>query len=309
MCLDAGVNLIDTSNTYSSGLSEEILGEALAGGRRGRVLLATKGRGRMGDGVNERGLSRHYLIEQCENSLRRLRTDHIDLYQLHFWDGTTPLEETVRALDDLQRSGKVRYVGVSNFSGWHLMKLIGVAGREGAPPIVSHQIHYTLQAREAEYELVPIAIDQGVGLLVWSPLAGGLLTGKYRRDGTGPDGARHMGAWSEPPIRDRDALFDLIEVLTEVARAEGCTPAQLALAYLLRRPGVVSLVIGARTAAQLADNLAAVALNPSAAAFARLDAASAPPLIYPYWHQARTIGDRLGAADRSLLEPHLPQRA
>src|SRR3954470_22192445 len=181
MCLDAGVNLIDTADVYSAGLSEEIVGRTIRG-RRDRVLLATKARMPMGDGPNDAGLSRHHLIRSCEASLRRLRADHIDLYQVHEWDGHTPLEETLDALDALVRDGKVRYVGCSNYAAWQLMKALGISDRLGAQRFVSQQIHYTLQAREAEYELVPAGLDQGVGILVWSPLAGGLLTGKYRRD-------------------------------------------------------------------------------------------------------------------------------
>src|SRR5215467_1662431 len=186
-CLDAGVNLIDTADIYSFGESEEILGEALEG-RRDRVLIATKARMMMGEGPNDSGLSRHHLIKACEASLRRLRTDHIDLYQVHEWDGQTPLEETLRALDDLVRSGKVRYVGASNYTSWQLMKAVGIAGRLDLAPLVSHQVYYSLQAREAEYELIPLAVDQGLGLLVWSPLAGGLLSGKYRRGEQAPAG-------------------------------------------------------------------------------------------------------------------------
>src|ERR671932_2673186 len=179
LCLDAGVNMIDTADVYSHGRAEEILGEA-SKGRRDRVLLATKARMPMGDGPNDAGLSRHHLIAECENSLRRLQVDHIDLYQVHEWDGQTPLEETIEALDTLQRSGKVRYIGASNYTGWQLMKALAVADRHGRQRFVSHQIYYSLQAREAEYELVPLALDQGLGILVWSPLAGGLLSGKYR---------------------------------------------------------------------------------------------------------------------------------
>ena len=185
-CLEAGINLVDTANVYSDGLSEEILGQVLEG-RRDEVLVATKARMPMGEGPNDAGLSRHHLIRECEASLRRLRTDRIDLYQVHEWDGQTPLSETLEALDDLVHAGKVRYVGCSNYAGWQLMKALGIAERRGLTRFVSQQIHYTLQAREAEYELVPIAIDQGLGVLVWSPLAGGLLSGKYRRHQPGPD--------------------------------------------------------------------------------------------------------------------------
>src|SRR3954447_26923289 len=296
MCLDAGVNLIDTADVYSGGHSEEIVGEALAG-RRDRVLLATKARMPMGDGPNDAGLSRHHLIAACEGSLRRLQTDQIDLYQVHEWDGHTPLEETLHALDTLVRDGKVRYVGASNYTGWQLMKALATADARGYQRFVSQQIYYSLQARHAQDELVPASIDQGLGILVWSPLAGGLLSGKYRRGQRGPEGARQLTEWDEPPVRDRDALYDIIDVLVEIGEAHGVSAAQVALAWLLGRPAVTSLVIGARTDEQLADNLAAARLELSAEERARLDAVSAPPLLYPYWHQGKTAADRLGPAD------------
>ncbi|HKG65829.1 MAG TPA: aldo/keto reductase [Solirubrobacteraceae bacterium] len=304
MCLDAGVNLIDTADVYSDGASEEILGQALAG-RRDRVLLATKARMAMGDGPNDAGLSRHHLIRACEASLRRLGTDHIDLYQVHEWDGQTPLEETLEALDDLQRAGKIRYAGCSNYAGWQLAKALGISERRGLARFVSQQVYYSLQSRDAEYELVPAGLDHGVGMLVWSPLAGGLLSGKYRRGQDGPAGARHLTDWNEPPVRDEEQTYDVIEAAVEVGAAHGVSAAQVALAWLLGRPGVSSLVIGARTDEQLADNLAAAQLDLSAEERARLDALSAPPLIYPHWHQAKTAVDRLGPADRAWLAPHL----
>jgi aryl-alcohol dehydrogenase-like predicted oxidoreductase len=294
LCLDAGVNLIDTADVYSNGLSEELIGQALEA-RRDRVLLATKARMPMGDGPNDAGLSRQHLIEACEASLRRLRTDHIDLYQVHEWDGQTPLEETLDTLDGLVRAGKVRYVGCSNYAGWQLTKALGISDRLGLQRFVSQQIYYSLQARDAEYELVPAGLDQGVGILVWSPLAGGLLSGKYRRDQPDPEVGRHLTDWDEPPVRDREQLYDVVEVLVDIGEA------QVALAYLLHRPGVASLVIGARNEDQLADNLRAADLELSADELARLDEASAPPLIYPYWHQLKTASDRLGAPDLSLL--------
>jgi aryl-alcohol dehydrogenase-like predicted oxidoreductase len=304
MCLDAGVNLIDTADVYSNGLSEEIIGEVLKD-RRDDVLLATKVRMPMGPGPNDAGLSRHHIVAGCEASLRRLRTDHIDLYQVHEWDGVTPLEETLEALDSLIASGKVRYVGASNYSGWQLMKALGTADRLGYERFVSQQIYYSLQAREAEYELVPAAIDQGLGILVWSPLAGGLLSGKYRRGQTAPEGSRQLTDWNEPPVYDEDKLYDTVDVLVDVAESHGVSAAQVALAYLLGRPAVTSLVIGARTREQLADNLAAAELTLSEDERARLDEVSAMPLNYPYWHQAATARDRLSPADLSLLGPHL----
>src|SRR4051795_7876989 len=216
MCLDAGVNLIDTADVYSAGLSEEIVGRTIRG-RRDRVLLATKARMPMGDGPNEAGLSRHHLIRSCEASLRRLGVDHIDLFQVHEWDGATPLEETLDALDHLVRSGKVRYIGCSNYAGWHLMKALAISERRGLQRFVSQQIYYSLQARDAEYELVPAGLDQGVGILVWSPLAGGLLSGKPRRGKRDPEFGRHLESWDEPPIRDREQLYDVIDALVEIA--------------------------------------------------------------------------------------------
>jgi aryl-alcohol dehydrogenase-like predicted oxidoreductase len=304
MCLEAGVNLIDTADVYSAGQSEEILGEVLRG-RRDRVLVATKVRMAMGPGPNDAGLSRHHILAGCEASLRRLGTSHIDLYQVHEWDGQTPLEETLAALDLLVRSGKVRYVGASNYAAWQLMKALGTAGRAGLPRFVSQQIYYSLQAREAEYELIPLAVDQGLGVLVWSPLAGGLLSGKYRRGEPAPAGSRQLTDWGEPPVHDRDALYDTVEALVAIGQERGASAAQVALAYTLGRPAITSVVIGARTADQLADNLAAADLALTAPERERLDKASAPPLIYPYWHQAKTARDRLSPADVTLLGPYL----
>jgi aryl-alcohol dehydrogenase-like predicted oxidoreductase len=303
MCLDAGINLFDTANIYSGGESEEILGEAISG-RRDDLLLATKVRMPVGDGPNDTGLSRHHIIRQCEESLRRLGTDYIDLYQVHEWDGLTPLEETLDALDALVKSGKVRYVGSSNYSGWQLMKALGISERLGLQRYVSQQIHYTLQAREAEYELVPLAIDQECPILVWSPLAGGLLSGKYRRDRDASEG-RHVEGWDEPPVYDTDKLYDTVDVLVEIAGDRGVSAAQVALSWLLGRPGVASVIVGARTDEQLADNLEAAELELSEEERLRLDEVSAPPLLYPFWHQAKTASDRLGPADLSLLGPHV----
>ena len=303
MCIEAGVNLADTANVYSLGVSEEILGEALEG-RRDRMLVATKARMRMGDGPNQAGLSRQHLIAECEASLRRLRTDHIDLYQVHEWDGQTPLEETVAALDRLVADGKVRYLGCSNYSGWHLMKALATADAAHRQRFVCQQIYYSLQAREAEYELVPIGLDQGVGILVWSPMAGGLLSGKYRRGQPMPEG-RHLQNWGEPPVRDENQFYDIVEALVAIGAAHGVSPAQVALAWLLGRPAVTSLIVGARTDDQLADNLKAADLKLAPEERARLDRVSAPPLLYPYWHQAKTANDRLSPADLALLGQHL----
>jgi aryl-alcohol dehydrogenase-like predicted oxidoreductase len=304
MCLDAGVNLIDTADVYSDGLAEEILGQVLRG-RRDRLLLATKVRMSMGRGPNDAGLSRHHIISGCEASLRRLGTDHIDLYQVHEWDGQTPLEETLHALDHLVRSGKVRYVGVSNYTSWQLMKALGITTRLDLAPLVSEQIYYSLQAREAEYELIPLAVDQALGVLVWSPLAGGLVSGKYRRNHQAPVGSRQLSDWGEPPVYDQEGLYDIVEILVGIGEQHGVSAAQVALAWTLGRPAVTSLIVGARTSDQLADNLAAASLTLSADERASLDKASALPLIYPYWHQAKTARDRLSPADLTLLGPYL----
>jgi aryl-alcohol dehydrogenase-like predicted oxidoreductase len=304
MAIDAGVNLIDTADVYSGGAAEEILGQALDG-RRDEVMVATKARFPMGPGPNDAGLSRQHLIEACEASIRRLQVDYIDLYQVHEWDGQTPLEETLAALDYLLQSGMVRYVGCSNFAGWQVMKALGIADRDRLPSFVSQQVYLSLQERSAEYEIVPSAIDKGLGLLVWSPLAGGLLSGKYRRGQPPPEGSRHAGEWSEPPVYDEGKLYDTVEVLVEIAQNRGVSAAQVALAWVLGRPGVTSVIVGARTDEQLADNLAAASLELSAEERARLEEVSRPPLIYPFWHQAKTASDRLSEADLSLLAPHL----
>ncbi|MFD1720365.1 aldo/keto reductase [Amnibacterium endophyticum] len=304
MARDAGVNLIDTADVYSEGLAEEILGKAL-GSRRDDFLVATKARGGMGTGPNDAGLSRHHIIEAAEASLRRLGTDHIDLYQVHEWDGQTPLEETLKALDDLVRSGKVRYIGASNYTGWQLMKALWTSEKHGLERFVSQQIYYSLQARDAESELVPVSIDQGLGILVWSPLAGGLLSGKYRRGQDAPEGTRRFEGWSEPPVHDEDRLYDTIDALVEIGDAHGVSAARVALAYTLAKPAVTSLIVGARTEEQLADNLAAADLELSADELARLGAVSLEPLRYPHWHQANTATDRMGEATRHLIEPHL----
>ncbi|WP_426227831.1 aldo/keto reductase [Pararhizobium sp. DWP3-4] len=303
MSLDAGVNLIDTADVYSNGVSEEIVGEILGANRKDGVLIATKARFPMGDGPNDAGSSRHHLVRACEASLKRLKTDVIDLYQLHEWDGQTPLEETMEALDMLVRQGKVRYIGCSNFSGWHIMKALGVSTAEHRQRFVSQQIHYTLEAREAEYELLPISIDQGLGVLVWSPLAGGLLSGKHRRNKTA-EGSRQLAGWDEPPIRDEDRLWNIVDVLVEIAESRNVSGAQVALAWLIGRKAVTSVIIGGRTKAQFKDNLASAELVLTTEERERLDKVSAPPILYPYWHQVRTAKDRLGEADLSLLGPH-----
>ena len=306
ICLDAGVNLIDTADVYSGGLAEEITGEVIKG-RRDTLLLSTKVRMAMGDGPNDAGLSRQHIIAGCEASLRRLGTDHIDIYHVHEWDGQTRLEETLSALNSLVSAGKVRYLAASNYAGWQLMKALAVADSHGFERFAAQQVYYSLEARDAEYELVPLAVDQGLGILVWSPLAGGLLSGKYRRDGSPESGTRQVsGTWNEPPVRTREKLYDTVEILVDIAGAHGASPAQVALAWLLGRPAVTSVIIGARTDEQLIDNLGGASLLLSTDERAALDKVSAPELIYPYWHQLNTAADRLGPADLALLAQHLP---
>ncbi|MET0802038.1 MAG: aldo/keto reductase [Actinomycetota bacterium] len=298
IALDAGVNLFDTAETYGDGRCEEMLGEAL-GSRRDEAMIATKVFFGTSDDP-EVGLSGGHLRRSCEDSLRRLRTDRIDLLQMHGWDGITPLDETLAALDELVSSGKVRAVGVSNWSAWHLMKAIGIAEREAWPRFASQQIYYSLQAREAEHELVPLSLDQGVGVLVWSPLAGALLTGKWRRGAAPPRGTRRTLGWPDPPIYDEEQLWRTIDVLVDIASARNVRVPAIALTYLLHKPGVTSLVIGARTEAQLLENLPAAELELDDDEVYRLDDVSAPPLLYPYWWQAK-YDDRLGEADLASL--------
>lgn len=228
-CLDHGVNFIDTANMYSTGLAEEILGEVLDG-RRDEVIISSKARMRIGDGPNDEGASRWHLIRECERSLKRLRTDHIDIYHIHEWDGSTPVEETMEALDTLIRQGKIRYAGCSNYTGWQLMKSLMASEKGGLARFVTQQIHYTLEAREAEYELLPISVDQGIGVTVWSPLAAGLLSGKHRRDTPVADGSRQANGWSEPPIRDQERLWNIVDELVAIADAHEVDAAQVALA-------------------------------------------------------------------------------
>jgi aryl-alcohol dehydrogenase-like predicted oxidoreductase len=283
ICLDAGVNCFDTANVYSAGKAEEVLGAAIAG-RRDRVLVSTKGNFPFGPGPNESGSSRQALIAAVEGSLRRLGTDYIDIYYLHGFDATTPVYETLSALDDLIRSGKIRYIGCSNFSGWHLMKSLSVSERYGWARYVAHQAHYSLAAREFEWELMPLALDQKVGTVVWSALSGGALTGKMRRGQAVPADSRLASADFLAAARS-NRLYDVIDALQAVAHETGRTMSQVALNWLLQRPSVVSIVIGARDEEQLRQNLAAVGWALDAAHMAKLDAASQTPPIYPYWHQ------------------------
>lgn len=289
-CFDAGVNLFDTADGYSNGRSEEILGHAL-GAKRQQAVVATKAWARMGPGPNDVGASRLHLIQACEASLRRLKTDYIDLYQIHGFDAVTPIEETLRALDDLVRSGKVRYIGASNYAGWQLMKALSISDRRGFERYVSQQIYYSLAGREAEHELVPLGLDQGVGILVWSPLAFGMLSGKFRRGQPDPEGARGTFAGAPGKV-ERARLDDITDALAGIAEARGVTLAQVAINWLLRKPGVTSVILGARTEAQLADNLAASSWTLSDEELKRLDETSALPLPYPYGVQKQVFAER-----------------
>ena len=286
ICLDAGANLFDSSNAYSRGQAEEILGQALKG-RRHQALISTKGTFRTGPGPNDLGSSRHHLINAVEGSLRRLGTDYIDLYQLHGFDAVTPLDEALGTLDDLVRAGKIRYIGCSNFSGWHLMKSLAVSDRRGLTRYVAHQAHYSLIGREYEWELMPLAIDQNVGTVVWSPLGWGRLTGKIRRGDPMPavsrlntKVARDLG----PPVSD-EAVYRVVDAIDLIASETGKTVPQVALNWLLRRPSVATLITGVRNETQLRDNLGAVGWTLTSEHVAALEKASTVTPVYPYWHQ------------------------
>ena len=286
ICLDAGLNMFDTADIYSEGLAEEILGKTIKR-RRDQVIISTKGTFRMGPGDNDVCSSRFHLIRAVEASLRRLGTDYIDIYQLHGFDALTPVEEVMSTLDDLVRAGKIRYIGVSNFSGWHLMKSLAVSEKYGLSRYVAHQAYYSLVGREYEWELMPLGLDQGVGAIVWSPLGWGRLTGKIRRGQPVPKQSRlHVTAAYGPPVED-EHVYQVVDALDRVALETGKTVAQIALNWLLQRPTVATVVVGARNEEQLRQNLGAVGWNLTAAQVARLDAASEIPKIYPYWHQAQ----------------------
>jgi aryl-alcohol dehydrogenase-like predicted oxidoreductase len=289
LCLEAGVNLFDTADVYSDGASEAVLGAAIKG-RRDQLLLSTKTSLPTGAGPNDAGSSRARLIKATDDALRRLGTDYIDLLQLHAFDAGTPVEETVSALDDLITAGKLRYAGVSNFSGWQLMKSLAVADRLGAPRYVAHQVYYSLVGRDYEWELMPLGRDQGVGALVWSPLGWGRLTGRIRRDTGIPDGSRlHETAAFGPPVDD-SLLFDVVDVLDEIAAETGRTVPQIAIAWLLARPTVSSVIVGARNEEQLRANLEAVDVELDPAQIERLDAASSVSAPYPYFPYRRQEG-------------------
>ena len=286
ICLDAGLNMFDSADVYSKGRAEEILGSAIAG-RRDRVIVSTKGSFRMGPGLNDIGSSRHHLIEAVNSSLRRLRTDYIDLYQLHGFDALTPIEEVLRTLDDLVRAGKIRYIGCSNFSGWHLMKSLAISDRDGLERYVAHQAYYSLVGREYEWELMPLALDQRIGAVVWSPLGWGRLTGRIRRGQPLPPASRlqsDLAASLGPPV-PQEYLYAVVDALEMVARETGKTVPQLALNWVARRPSVATVIIGARDEAQLRDNLGALDFVLTVEQMTALDKASAVTPVYPYWHQ------------------------
>jgi len=286
LCLDAGLNMFDSADIYSRGTAEEVLGEAIKG-RRDKVIISTKGTFRNGRDPNDVGSSRFHLLQTVDAALKRLGTDYIDVYQLHGFDAKTPVEETLSTLDDLVRAGKIRYVGVSNFSGWHLMKSLAVAKQYGYPRYIVNQTYYSLVGRDYEWELMPLGLDQGVGAAVWSPLGWGRLTGKIRRGQPLPEVSRLPTTAAFGPPVDDEYLYRVVDALDEVAEETGKTVPQIALNWLLQRPTVSTVIIGARNAEQLTQNLGAIGWNLTPEQVAKLDAASARPLAYPYWHQGQ----------------------
>ncbi|MEN6511106.1 MAG: aldo/keto reductase [Chloroherpetonaceae bacterium] len=290
--IDGGINFFDTADVYSEGRAEEILGKAL-GSKRKDVVLATKVRGRVGPGPNDVGLSRLHIIESCNASLKRLGTDYIDLYQVHNFDPYTPVEETLRALDDLVRQGKVRYIGASNFAGWQLMKALHISEKQNLEKFVTLQSYYSLVCRDLENELIPLSLDQKLGILVWSPLGGGFLTGKYRRGQDRPKDSR----LSDPDSRflrfDEEKAYDIVDELDKIAKNHKATVAQAALNYLLRKPAVSSVIIGAKKLEQLADNLKTTDWEMTDEEVKELDKLSEPTSVYPYWMQKANSRDRI----------------
>jgi aryl-alcohol dehydrogenase-like predicted oxidoreductase len=292
MALDAGVNFFDTADIYRAGQAEEFLGKAL-NQRRKDVILATKVRFSTGSGANDVGLSRHHILKACDASLKRLGTDYIDLYQIHSFDPYTPLEETLHALDHLVRQGKVRYIGCSNLASWQIMKALCLSEKHNLEKFVTLQAYYSLVARDLEYELVPMCLDQGLGILVWSPLAGGFLTGKYRRGKAAPEGTRRNNeAASEYAPLDEEKGYNIVDELERIAEAHNATISQAALNYLLRKPGITSVIFGARTPKHLTDNLKASEWEMTPEEFTRLDEISEPLPVYPYWHLKKALQDR-----------------
>jgi aryl-alcohol dehydrogenase-like predicted oxidoreductase len=288
ICLEAGINLFDTADVYSNGLSEEVLGKAVAG-RRQRVLISTKATFRMGQGPNDLGSSRHHLTESLEGSLRRLGTDYVDIYHMHGFDAVTPVEETLYTLDSFVKSGKVRYIACSNFSGWHLMKSLAVSDRYGWARYVGHQIYYSLIGRDYEWELMPLALDQKVGALVWSPLGWGRLTGKIRRGQPLPEVSRLHKTAQIGPQPAEEYMYNVIDAIDAVAKETGRSVPQVALNWLLQRPTVSTVIVGARNEEQLRQNLDSATWNLTAEQVSRLDAASSVARAYPYWHQAQFV--------------------
>ena len=286
ICLDAGLTMFDTADIYSAGAAEEVLGGAIKGRPRDGLIISTKATFRFGDAPNDVGSSRHHLVAAVEKSLKRLGTDYIDLFQLHGFDALTPVEEVLSTLDTLVRAGKIRYTGVSNFSGWHVMKSLAAAERYGFPRYVANQTYYSLVGRDYEWELMPLGLDQGLGAVVWSPLGWGRLTGKIRRGEPLPQTSRlHKTAEMGPPLDD-EYVYSVVDALDAVAAETGRTVPQIALNWVLGRPTVSSVIVGARNEEQLRQNLGAVGWTLTAEQVKRLDAASARPAAYPYWHQA-----------------------
>lgn len=286
ICLEAGLNMFDSADIYSHGMAEEILGQSLKG-RRDRVLISTKATFRAGQGPNDVGSSRFHLLRSVDASLRRLQTDYIDLFQLHGFDAVTPVEETLSTLDDLVRAGKIRYIGCSNFSGWHLMKSLAISDKFGWSRYVAHQAYYSLVGRDYELELMPLAADQKVGAVVWSPLGWGRLTGKLRRGQPLPEQSRLQSKLVKdigPPVPD-EHVFQVVDALDAIAKETGKTVPQIALNWLLQRPTVATVIVGARNEEQLRQNLGAIGWNLTPAQVKQLDAASATTPTYPYWHQ------------------------
>ncbi|WP_369790425.1 aldo/keto reductase [Rouxiella sp. WC2420] len=291
LCIDKGVNLVDSSDAYSGGRAEEILGEAIEGNRN-NILISTKAAFRTGEGINDVGTSRYHLIKACEDSLRRLKTDHIDIWQMHSFDAKTPIEETVRALEDLVTAGKVRYIGCSNFSGWQLMKSLSISERHGWSKYVAHQAYYSLLGREYEWELMPLALEENIGTIVWSPLAGGRLSGKISRNKTAPEGSRSATLKPYGHSLPEAQFYDVIDVLETVAAETGKNVSQVALRWVLQRPTVSSVIIGARNSEQLAQNLESSDFELSADQMQRLNIVSDKDRVYPYWHQLMTYVER-----------------
>jgi aryl-alcohol dehydrogenase-like predicted oxidoreductase len=290
ICLEHGVNFFDTADIYSDGLSEEILGKALEG-KRHRTIISTKATFPFGEDFNNQGSSRFHLVKQVEGSLKRLNTDYIDIYHMHGFDGNTPVEETLRTLDDLIQSGKVRYIACSNFSGWHLMKSLSISEKYGWNKYIAHQVYYSLINREFEWELMPLSVDQKIGNIIWSPLSAGRLGGRYGRNKPYPPQSRMAQGGSPVPdaVVNSDVLYDILEVLEEIKEETGRTIAQIAINWLLQRPTVANVIIGARNEEQLLENLGSVGWSLTPEQMLRLNKSSETPTIYPYWHQRQNL--------------------